>query len=147
MNKAIKELRSGIKWANADLDPQWYGMGAGAMEAMTVYPPMKEWEAEHPGDDVHWNSKALELAATPEFESFVEKMFPEEDEADKGVPPLRIEDILAPMLPPGAEVEGGRCFPVSDMETHAMSVDIAVYYKVGGKEETLLCHLAKGTTP
>lgn len=79
MNQAVKELREGLKWAKADLDPQWYGMGNAAHRAMREYPPMVRWRLNHPDpEDPGFDAKALELAATPEFERFLAAMFPSE---------------------------------------------------------------------
>lgn len=111
MNQAVKELKEGLKWAHADTDPQWYGMGNGAHRAMREFPPMVRWRLDHPDpEDPGFDAKALELAATPEFERFLAAMFP----AEHVVSPEESADELAEQILPG--VADSDCHGISDAD-------------------------------
>ena len=75
MNKAVEELRTGLAYARADYDPQWYGMGDAAHAAMRTYPPFVAWKKGHQGEEI--DAVCLRLAATPDFEKFLTRMFPD----------------------------------------------------------------------
>lgn len=77
MNIAIQQLREGLKWADAEIDPKWYGMGDAAHAAMLRFPPFIEWRKENPEAEI--DDAALKFARTPEFEKFLMGMFPEEE--------------------------------------------------------------------
>lgn len=76
MNIALKQLHEGLKWADADVDPKWYGMGDAAHAAMLRFPPFIEWRKENPEEEI--DDAALAFARTPEFEKFLMGMFPKE---------------------------------------------------------------------